>query len=284
VMHHVIVYVRPPGATYMKDAKPGIPFVPVAVERDANGIAIRRAPQPAPQPAPQAAADAPRPQANFSMAGVELLSAYVPGLQEQRFDTPIADAAKLVPAGSDLVFQLHYTTNGKPATDQTKIGLTLATKPPKYRYFTSNATQQGFEIPPNDPNYESHSAVAMKEPAQLVWLMPHMHVRGKDFLYEAVYPTGESETLLNVPKYDFNWQLGYEELKPVSLPKGTRIECTAHHDNSANNPANPNPNLTVRWGDQTWEEMMMGWFAVVVDANLKPQDVIGRVAPRKAAL
>jgi hypothetical protein len=287
VMHHVIVYVRPPGSTYLKDAKPGIPFVPVTYERDANGAAIRRPPPAAPQTppaAPKASGDAPRPQANNSMAGIELLTAFAPGLQEQRFDSPIADAAKFVPAGSDLVFQLHYTTNGKPATDLTKVGLMLATKPPKYRYFTSNATQQGFEIPPNDPNYESHSAVAMKEPAQLVCLMPHMHVRGKDFLFQAVYPTGESETLLSVPKYDFNWQLGYEETKPLLLPKGTRIECTAHHDNSANNPANPNPNVTVRWGDQTWEEMMMGWFAVVVDVNLKPSDVIGRVAPQRPAL
>jgi len=287
VMHHVIIYVRPPGSTYLANAKPGVPFVPVTFERDANGAAIRRAPQQAPQAAAQGAqqANAPRPQQGVgSMAGVELLTAYAPGLQAQHFDAPIADAAKFVPAGSDFVFQLHYTTNGKAATDQTKIGLTFASKPPKYRYFTSNATQQGFEIPPNDPNYESHSAVVINEPAQLVWLMPHMHVRGKDFLYEAAYPTGETETLLSVPRYDFNWQLGYEEAKPLPLPKGTRIECTAHHDNSANNPYNPNPNVTVRWGDQTWEEMMMGFFAVVVDAGVKPQDVIGRAAPRKPAL
>ncbi len=299
VMHHVLVYVRPPGSTYLKDAKPGIPFVPVAYERDANGVAVRRVPQAVqqgatqgvPQGAPQSAApgtDAPRPQANNGngMGGIELLTAYAPGLQAQRFDSPVADAAKFVPAGSDLVFQLHYTTNGKAATDQTKIGLTIATKPPKYRYFTSDATQRSLAIPPNDPNYETHSAVALKESAQLVWLMPHMHVRGKDFLYEVVYPTGESQTLLSVPNYDFTWQFGYEETTPVLLPKGTRIECTAHHDNSANNPANPNPNITVKWGDQTWEEMMMGFFAVVVDANLKPQDVITRVAPapKKAAL
>jgi len=217
------------------------------------------------------------------MAGVELLTAYVPGLREQRFDSPVANAAKLVPAGSDLVFQLHYTTNGKPATDQTKVGLTLATKPPKYRFFTSNATQQQFEIPPNDPNYETHSMVTINEPAQLVWLLPHMHVRGKDFLYTAAYPTGETETLLSVPKYDFNWQIGYIEAKPIALPKGTRIECTAHHDNSVNNPANPNPNVSVRWGDQTWEEMMMGFFSLVVDANLKPQDVVIRPQPQRPA-
>jgi hypothetical protein len=270
VMHHVIVYVRPPGSLYLKDAQPGIPFVPVAFERDANGAAIRRIPRGGGQGA-------------GSMAGVELLTAFAPGLQEQRFDSSIPDTAKFIPAGSDLVFQLHYTTNGKPATDQTRIGLTLATEPPKYRYFTTNAAQMQLEIPANDGNYESHSTVTFAEPARLVWLMPHMHVRGNDFLYQAAYPTGEIETLLSVPKYDFNWQLGYEESKPILLPKGTRIDCTAHHDNSVNNPANPNPNVIVRWGDQTWEEMMMGWFAIVVDASVKPQDVIIRGAPRRAA-
>jgi hypothetical protein len=278
VMHHVIVYVRPPGSTYLQDAQPGIPFVPVQYERDANGAAIRRIPPPGP---PAANNGQPR---GDPMAGVELLTAFVPGLQAQRFDFPISDAAKFVPAGSDLVFQLHYTTNGKPATDQTKVGLKFATSPPKYRHLTSNATQRNFEIPPNDPNYESHSAVTVNTPAQLVWLMPHMHVRGKDFLYQVVYPAGETETLLNVPKYNFNWQIGYEEAKPVSLPKGTRIECTAHHDNSVNNPANPNPNVTVRWGDQTWEEMMMGFFAVVVDVGVKPEDVILRNQPRRPGL
>ncbi len=280
VMHHVIIYVRPPGSSYMKDAQPGIPFVPVTFERDANGAAIRRIPQTQQQPS----GGGQRPQVNVgSMAGVELLTAFAPGLQEQHFDVPVAGAAKFVPAGSDLVFQLHYTTSGKPATDQTKIGLTLAKEPPKYRYFTTNAAQMQFEIPPNEPNYETHSAVTLAEPAQLVWLMPHMHVRGKDFLYEAAYPTGEKETLLDIPKYDFNWQLGYEETKPLLLPKGTQILCTAHHDNSANNPANPNPNVTVRWGDQTWEEMMIGWFAIVVDAGVKPQDVIQRGPARRAA-
>jgi hypothetical protein len=277
VMHHVIVYVRPPGSTYLKAAQTGIPFVPVQYERDENGAAIRRIPPPGAAPANTGPRGDP-------MAGVELLTAFAPGLQEQRFDSPVADAAKFVPAGSDLVFQLHYTTNGKPAGDQTKVGLKFAASPPKYRYLTSNATQRDLAIPPNDANYESHSAVAVNTPAQLVWLMPHMHVRGKDFLYQAVYPTGETETLLNVPKYDFNWQIGYEEAKPILLPKGTRIECTAHHDNSANNPANPNPKVTVRWGDQTWEEMMMGFFSVVVDASVRPQDVVVRIQPRPPAL
>jgi hypothetical protein len=277
-MHHVIVYVRPQGSNFLKAAQPGIPFVPVQIERDENGAAIRRLPPPGASPA-----NTGQPRGD-PMAGVELLTAYVPGLREQRFDSTVADAAKLVPAGSDIIFQLHYTTKGKPADDQTKVGLTFAASPPKYRVLTANATQRDFEIPPNDPNYESRSAVIVNTPAQLIWLLPHMHVRGKDFLYQVVYPTGETETVLNVPKYDFNWQLGYEEAKPILLPKGTRIECTAHHDNSANNPANPNPKVTVRWGDQTWEEMMMGFFAVVVDASVKPQDVIVRTQPRRAAL
>jgi hypothetical protein len=281
VMHHVIVYVRPPGSNFLKAAQPGIPFVPLQPQRDENGAAIRRLPPP---PAPGAAPATPPQLQGDPMAGVELLTAYVPGLREQRFDATVADAAKLIPAGSDLIFQLHYTTKGKAADDQTKVGLKLAAGPPKYRVLTANATQRNFEIPPNDPNYESRSAVIVNTPAQLVWLLPHMHVRGKDFLYQVVYPTGETETLLNVPKYDFNWQLGYEEAKPILLPKGTRIECTAHHDNSVNNPANPNPKATVRWGDQTWEEMMMGFFSVVVDASVKPQDVIVRTQPRSPAL
>ncbi len=104
----------------------------------------------------------------------------------------------------------------------------------------------------------------------LVSLMPHMHLRGKDFLFKAVYSTGESQVLLNVPRYDFNWQLSYVEDRELPLPKGTRIECTAHYDNSANNPANPNPSKEVLWGDQTFEEMMIGFFDVSFDAKADP--------------
>jgi len=276
VMHHVLIYVRPPGSNYLKDQQPaevGEAFVPVRYERDANGAAIRRIPPP----------DGQRPQQRGG-PGIELLAAFAPGLQAQRFDSPVEGAAKFVPAGSDLVFQLHYTTYGKPASDQTKVGFVFAKEPPKYRYLTADATQRDFEIPANDANYETHSSITFNTPAQLVWLMPHMHLRGKDFLFQAVYPTGETETLLSVPRYNFGWQLGYEESKPLMMPKGTKIECTAHHDNSANNPANPNPNVSVRWGDQSWEEMMMGFFSVVVDVGVKPQDVLVRPQPRRPAL
>ena len=113
----------------------------------------------------------------------------------------------------------------------------------------------------------------MQEEAKLIDLMPHMHLRGKDFEYRLVYPTGESQTILRVPRYDFNWQLFYYLAEPLVLPKGTRIECTAHFDNSPNNPSNPDPTKEVRWGDQSWEEMMIGWFDVAVDASRKPADV-----------
>jgi hypothetical protein len=101
--------------------------------------------------------------------------------------------------------------------------------------------------------------------------MPHMHLRGKDFRYEAVYPAGESETLLNVPKYDFSWQFFYYLKEPKILPKGTRIDCVAHFDNSPNNAANPAPEEEVKWGDQSWEEMMIGWFEIAIDAGQDPE-------------
>ncbi len=261
VVHHVIAFVRPPGSTWMQGAEPGEPFVPVVHQRDENGAAIRNA-KPAVTPDPQ------RRRQGGGMAGVENLMGYAPGLQPQRFD--LGGAAKLIPAGSDIVLQMHYTSNGKAATDITKIGLVFAKAAPERRFVTMNATNAGFAIPAGDSNYEVHSQITLQDAAELVWLMPHMHLRGKDFEFRAVYPTGESETLLKVPRFDFNWQLAYDEAKPMLLPKGTRIECTAHFDNSANNAANPNPKLEVRWGDQSWEEMMIGWFAVVIDSKADP--------------
>jgi hypothetical protein len=124
-----------------------------------------------------------------------------------------------------------------------------------------------FEIPPGDPNYRVDSAFTLYQNASLVAMRPHMHMRGKSFEFRAVYPSGDTEVLLRVPRYDFNWQPYYYLETPKPLPKGTRIECTAHFDNSANNPRNPDPTAAVRWGEQSWEEMMLGWFDVVVPAT-----------------
>jgi hypothetical protein len=272
VMHHVIAFVRPPGSQWIKDAKPGEPFVPVIHKRDANGAGTGVDPR-SPDPQQQRGRD---PQQQ-GVAGNEFLVAYVPGIQPQTFNLA-GSSAKLIPAGSDIVLQLHYTTNGKPATDVTKVGLVLAKETPQLRYLTIGASQFQFTIPPNDSNYEVHSQVTVEDDAKLVWLQPHMHLRGKDFEFRLVYPTGESTVALKVPNYSFNWQLGYDEATPLVLPKGTRIECTAHFDNSPNNPLNPNPNVAVKWGDQSWEEMMIGWFGLVVNAKADPTKVVKRQA------
>jgi mono/diheme cytochrome c family protein len=179
--------------------------------------------------------------------------------------------AKLIKAGSSIVFQMHYTTNGVPGKDRTSIGLVFAKEPARQIVATGNAANARFVIPPGDPNYEVTSSTTFKEDVYLTSFMPHMHVRGKDFKYTAVYPDGREEVLLNVPKYDFNWQLTYIPEKPIFLPKGTRLDCVAHFDNSTKNKFNPDPSKEVRWGDQTWEEMMIGWYTFTRDvAPAKP--------------
>ena len=253
VLHHGKVWVRPPGSQWMEDAVPGVPYE----------AGMGR---------------------NTIEDGNDILGKFNPGLGAQDFS--IGGAAKFVPKGSDLVFELHYTAVGEATTDRSRLGLVFAKSAPSTRYFLSaGPTALNLLIPPGDSNAEVVSEVTVgADNVRLAYVQPHLHLRGKAYELRLIYPTGESETLLSVPKYNFSWQLSYEEAKPLSMPKGTRIECTAHHDNSANNPYNPNPNVTVRWGDQTWEEMMMGFFAVVVDANVKPQEVIGRAAPRRAGL
>jgi hypothetical protein len=275
VVHHVIAFVRTPGSSFLKDAIPGEPVIPNAgVMRDENGFPAQ--PSRAQQAARQHTAETQR--AENQDVGPELLAGYAPGLQPQKFSIGVSDAAKLIPAGSDIVFQLHYTTNGKSTSDRTKIGLTLAAAPPQHRFLTLNALNTQINIPAGDSNYESHASVTLNQNADLVWLMPHMHLRGKDMTYKVTYPTGESEILLQVPHFSFSWQLGYEEAKPILLPKGSRIDVTAHHDNSMNNPENPNPRVDVRWGDQGWEEMMIGWIGLVVNADANPKAILSRPA------
>jgi hypothetical protein len=186
-----------------------------------------------------------------------LLVGIGPGEQPMVFEPGVA---KLVKAGSTFVFQMHFTPNGKAFTDRTYVGLKFASEPPKYRADVGMAVQFNFKIPAGDPSYEVHSTWTAKKDVELVSLMPHMHKRGKDFKYTATYPDGRQEVLLNVPKYDFNWQLTYDLKEKMTLPVGTRIDCVAHFDNSPNNKYNPDPTKDVRWGDQTWEEMMIGFF------------------------
>jgi mono/diheme cytochrome c family protein len=168
--------------------------------------------------------------------------------------------ARLIKKGSNIVFQMHYTTNGEVTKDRTKIGFVFAKEPGKKMLITGNAIDTRFVIPAGAENHEVKASKTFNEDVLITSFMPHMHVRGKSFIYTAVYPDGRSEILLNVPKYDFNWQLTYIPSKPIALPKGTRLDCVAHFDNSEKNKFNPDPTKAVRWGDQTWEEMMIGWF------------------------
>jgi hypothetical protein len=130
-------------------------------------------------------------------------------------------------------------------------------------------------IPPNKADHPIKAVYHFQKDKLLVNLTPHMHMRGKSFRFEAVYPNGEREILLDVPRFDFNWQLQYNLAKPKMMPKGTQLVCTAHYDNSAGNPANPNPNQFVRFGEQTWDEMMIGWFTAI-----SPRDEEASVSSR----
>jgi hypothetical protein len=151
--------------------------------------------------------------------------------------------------------------------DRSRIGLVFAKEPPPNRAMTFSATNGKFKIPAGDPNYKVEAEFTVGTDVILHGLHPHMHARGKDFLYRVQYPDGRVETLLSVPKYSFLWQLWYNLEKPLPLPKGTKILCTAHFDNSANNPYNPDPKKDVVWGDQSWDEMMVGFFNLVFPAG-----------------
>jgi len=195
---------------------------------------------------------------------------YVPGTQFEDY-RPFG-AGKLVPAGTDIRFGLHYTTTGKEVVDRPRLGFTVAKQRPERQYvnFIINSPQDPsvFAIPPKEPNWQAPVSEAIfQDDVDLVWAMAHMHVRGKDMTYQLTYPDGKTETVLAIKNYDYNWQLGYQ-FKPIRVPKGTKITVTAHYNNSASNKANPDPNRTVYWGDQAWEEMMSPFFAVITGRNI----------------
>ena len=207
----------------------------------------------------------PRPGSTFGPTNITGVSPNKPGLV---FEPGIA---KLLRAHHDIILQMHYTTNGTEAIDRTQVGFVFAKEPPKQVHVTGLAAQLQFLIPAGDPNAEVKAVSVLRQDTILTSLTPHMHVRGKDMTYTAFYPDGTSEVLLSVPNYDFNWQITYELASPKRLPKGTRIEVVAHYDNSPGNKYNPDPTKDVKWGDQTWEEMMIGFWGSVVDAPVASQ-------------
>ena len=254
IVHHIIANVRPKGSKWMTQAQLGAePYAPGPTRNEdlikANG-------------------------GNLSVLDNEFLVGYVPGMEEQRFD--IDHSAKLIPAGADIVFELHYTANGKEQEDQAMVGLELAKSPPQRLFLSLAAAQTNLTIAPGDPNAGATATLRFAEPVDFVYMQPHMHLRGKDMRIDARFPTGEQETLLDVPHYDFNWQIVYYEKAPLHFPKGTTLELTAHWDNSPNNKWNPDPAATVHWGDQSWQEMLVAQLAVIVDRTINPKTVVAQ--------
>jgi len=196
------------------------------------------------------------------------LAGYVPGTRVQQMPNGMA---KRIPANSELVFQIHYTPNGTAQDDLSKVGFWFAdAKSITHEVQTTSSVQTNFRIPPNDGNYKITAMQPDELPnCDLLSMSPHMHVRGKAFKYTAVYPDGKREILLDVPKYDFNWQTEYRLSEKKNVPSGTRIFCEAAFDNSTNNLNNPDPNAWVQWGDQTYEEMMIGYFHISIPIDPK---------------
>jgi len=209
-----------------------------------------------PDPTPKLTRDPSRKEIGSGLGGL------VPGRLYSLFEDGVA---RKIPAGADIVLQMHYTTIGQPITDQTEIGIVLAKEPPaKLRAEGGGAIpNMTFSIPPGDPNYEVVGRQTFDRDTYLSSLYPHMHVRGKDAQYSIVYPDGREEVVLRVPKYDFNWQLSYKLAEAKFMPKGSTLKVTMHYDNSTGNRFNPDPTATVRWGEQTWEEMMLGYYGTI---------------------
>jgi len=202
----------------------------------------------------------------------DILTVYAPGTSPDQFPDGMA---KLIPAGADLVFEVHYTPNGREVRDQIEVGLFLTDRPAK-RVITLQMASTDFVIPPGTRDYRVSVQGTLPNDALLLGFFPHMHLRGTSFEYNIVDLDGHSETLLRVAPYDFLWQISYRLAEPLLLKKGTRLNWIATYDNSAANPRNPDPAKEVRYGFQSWEEMMVGFFDVAVDAGVSKQSFFVR--------
>jgi hypothetical protein len=239
-VHHAVVYIRPPNSNWLRGAPSGVPFSASTL----NDEKLRH-------------------QAHETDS--DMLLVYAPGSSPDRWPDGMA---KFIPAGSDLVFQMHYTTNGQAAMDQTSVGLLFAKHTPQQRIFTLQLANDHdpIPIPPGADNYRVEVHGTLPNDCTLLSFFPHMHLRGKGFEYNIVHADHTTETLLRV-NYDFYWQLSYKLAEPRVLRAGTELQAVAWYDNSRKNPHNPDPDSPVRWGDQTYNEMMVGFFDVAVPAN-----------------
>ncbi len=237
VVHHIVIFIRDPKSKWLREVEPGVAFVPNRTGKD------RRI--------------------DVGGGGNEILHIYTPGNLP---DVWKPTQAKLIPAGADLVMQMHYTSTKKDTADQTRVGMVFSKQAPEERIMTLTAGNEGFSIPPGDDNHRVPGSWTFRNDATLMSFFPHMHLRGKSFEMNLITEAGK-ETMLKVNKYDFNWQLTYKLEKPMVMKPGMKLEAVGYFDNSPNNPYNPDPKATVVWGEQSWEEMMYGFFDVAIDAR-----------------
>jgi len=237
VVHHAVIFIRDPKSKWLREAQPYVPFVP-----DRKGSDRRL---------------------DVGGGGNEILHTYTPGNLP---DVWKPNQAKLIPAGADLVMQMHYTSNKTDAEDLTRIGLVLAKQEPEQRIMTLIAGNDNFVIPPGAADHKVTGGITFPNDATLLTFFPHMHLRGKAFEYYLV-DGDKTEPMLKVNHYDFNWQLTYQLEKPLEMKRGMKIQIVGVFDNSPNNRFNPDPKAEVKWGEQSWEEMAYGFFDIAVDAR-----------------
>ncbi len=232
VVHHVLLY----STESPDDAQAGFtPVIPAAVGRGRGG------------PAPDI-----------------LIASTAPGTNGMVF--PAGSAVK-IPAGAVLRFQMHYTATGKPETDRSSVGIIFAKEPPEVKLMNRAFLNPQLKLLPGAEDTAVDAAIEFNQDAHVFALLPHTHLRGKSWEYRLVYPDGHKEIVLSVPAYDFNWQTYYVFAKPLAVPKGARLESTAHYDNSANNKSNPDSTIEVHWGEQTWDEMQYTGITYSLDKH-----------------
>jgi hypothetical protein len=274
VVHHVIVYARPPQrprpAAAANAAPGGAPANGAAQQPQRRQAPFTFAPNmEEPDDVKAAAAheavpnDRPAPDAGTGM----FVGGYTPG-QSVRVFQP--GSALRLPAGSTIVFQMHYTANGKASHDRSRIGFVFANEAPKQEAIIGALVNQNFTLPAGAANTKIDAEMTLNTDMILWSLLPHTHVRGRRWEIEAKYPDGRSEVILSVPNYDFNWQTDYIFKQPLKLPKGTVLHSSAWYDNSAANKSNPDSKVDVHWGEQTWEEMQFTAFTFTLAPQQQP--------------
>jgi mono/diheme cytochrome c family protein len=241
-VHHAVVYVRPPDSKWLRHAPMETPFTASMLNTEQH-------------------------RAEAMWTDSDILLVYAPGSTPDNWPEGMA---KYIPAGSDLVFQMHYTRSGKTGSDKTRIGLIFAKTAPAKRVLTLQLTNDHFVIPPGAPDYRVEARGTLPNDALLLSFFPHLHLRGKQFEYNIVHKDRSIEPLLRV-NYHFHWQMSYQLAEPRELQAGTELQAVARFDNSRQNMHNPDPDAEVRWGEQTTDEMMVGFFDVAVDAAFDKQ-------------